>query len=95
MAIDRPLDGSYPARDEPVGRLGATHEERRATRSRLLARGTLACPDCDAPVAASAEPLSPADPLACPFCRRVGAVRDFLSLTTPSRPARVDVRVVG
>jgi hypothetical protein len=37
--------------------------------------------------------LSPAEPLACPFCGESGAVRDFLSLTPPSRPARVVVRV--
>jgi hypothetical protein len=38
--------------------------------------------------------MSPADPLACPYCGRDGVVRDFLSLAAPSRPARVVVRVV-
>jgi hypothetical protein len=38
--------------------------------------------------------MSPADPLGCPFCSYAGAARDFLSLVAPSRPARVDVRVV-
>jgi hypothetical protein len=37
--------------------------------------------------------LSPADPLACGFCSSTGAVRDFLSLEPPTRPARVVVRV--
>jgi hypothetical protein len=32
--------------------------------------------------------------MGCPFCRHDGAVRDFLSLAAPSRPARVEVRVV-
>jgi hypothetical protein len=69
-------------------------EERRATRSSLLAVGTLACPSCDAPVVPAAGPMSPAHPLACPFCGHAGSVRDFLSLKAPSRPARVAVRVV-
>ena len=69
-------------------------EERRATRSSLLAVGTLACPSCDAPVMPAAGPMSPAHPLGCPFCGHTGTVRDFLSLTAPSRPARVAVRVV-
>jgi hypothetical protein len=38
--------------------------------------------------------VSPADAIACPVCDRAGAVRDFLSLAAPSRPARVEVRVV-
>ena len=31
---------------------------------------------------------------ACPFCEHGGAVRDFLSLADPARPARVAVRVL-
>jgi hypothetical protein len=38
--------------------------------------------------------MSPADPIACPMCDEAGAVRDFLSLAEPSRPARVVVRVI-
>jgi hypothetical protein len=38
--------------------------------------------------------MSPADALACPFCAHGGAVRDFLSLSAPQRPARVEVRVL-
>ena len=71
-----------------------THRERRIEEAGHLAVGTLACPSCDAPVAPGDAPLSPADPLACPYCGRDGAVRDFLSLTSPARPARVVVRVV-
>jgi hypothetical protein len=78
---------------ERIGGLGGPHEERRVGRSRRLAVGTLACPACDAPVAPAAGPLAPADVLRCPYCLHHGAVRDFLSLAAPSRPARVDVRV--
>jgi len=68
------------------------HEDRRAARSHL-GEGTLACPECDAPVALPYGYAAPADPLGCPYCGHGGAVRDFLSLTAPSRPARVRVRV--
>jgi hypothetical protein len=75
-------------------RASGMHEERRARRGAPLASGTLACPSCDAPVALTGGPISPAAPLDCPFCSRAGLVRDFLSLGEPSRPARVVVRVV-
>jgi hypothetical protein len=83
------IDGPEPLR-RPGGRL----EERRVATTSLLAIGTLACPGCDAPVAPPPGPLSPADPLGCGFCDHTGAVRDFLSLAPPTRPTRVDVRVV-
>jgi hypothetical protein len=70
------------------------HEERRSVRSSHLATGTLACPGCDAPVAPGAGPLTPATALGCPYCAHTGPLRDFLSLSAPSRPARVAVRVV-
>jgi hypothetical protein len=69
------------------------HRERRIEHAGHLATGTLACPSCDAPVAPGDEPLAPGAAIACPYCGRDGAVRDFLSLTPPSRPARVVVRV--
>jgi hypothetical protein len=94
MALQRGIDGSEPVRPEPVGRLGGTQEERRVGRSSVLAVGTLACPACDAPVFAADRPLSPADAISCPYCARTGRVRDFLSLSSPARPARVEVRVV-
>jgi hypothetical protein len=73
-------------------RLDGSFEERRETRSGLMATGTLACPHCDAPVAI-AYPLTPADWMGCPYCLHTGPVRDFLSLEVPTRPARVAVRV--
>jgi hypothetical protein len=90
MSVYRGFDGSDPIR------YGATEaqEEHRIGRSTRLGSGTLACPRCDAPVALAAGPAAPADPLACPFCGHAAALRDFLSLAAPSRPARVEVRVV-
>jgi hypothetical protein len=90
MAFQRGVDGSDPLR----AGTGGVQEERRLARSSVLAVGTLACPRCDAPVA-PAGPLSPADPIGCPYCGHAAAVRDFLSLAPPSRPARVEVRVVA
>jgi hypothetical protein len=80
--------------DQPVDRPSDVHEEHRVARSWRMATGTLACPSCDAPVAPGGRALSPAEPLGCPFCLHAGAVRDFLSLAAPARPARVVVRVV-
>jgi hypothetical protein len=83
-------------RQDPIraGRLAGALEERRLVRSAILGAGTLACPRCDVPVALAGGRASPAQPLGCPFCGHAGAVRDFLSLAPPSRPARVEVRVV-
>ena len=78
---------SLSRRNEP------RHVELRPGRSARLAAGTLACPSCDAPVALGGGPAAPADPLGCPYCGQAGAVRDFLSLSAPARPARVEVRV--
>ena len=69
-------------------------EERRTARTSQMASGTLACPSCDAPVAPP-RPMSPSERLACPFCVREGALRDFLSLAAPTRPAHVEVRVTA
>ena len=90
MALQRGMDGPDPAvRREPIEHL----ELRRSHRSGSLGAGTLACPRCDAPVALGAGHVGPADPLGCPFCMHWGAVRDFLSMAAPARPARVEVRV--
>ncbi|MGB9183579.1 MAG: hypothetical protein WCB67_05900 [Solirubrobacteraceae bacterium] len=75
------------------GVVSAEIEERRAARSDRLCTGTLACPECDAPVAIGGQPRSLADWLTCPFCQHSGRVRDFLSLASPTRPTRVVVRV--
>lgn len=68
-------------------------EERRSTRSGHVCSGTLACPRCDAPVAAGSDGLTLTEELACPYCAHREAVREFLSLDTPTRPAHVAVRI--
>jgi hypothetical protein len=83
------MDDHDPIRPERIGRLA---EDRRA--SSRLAVGTLACPLCDAPVALTAASMRPADAIGCPYCGHAGAVRDFLSLGEPTRPMRVEVRIV-
>lgn len=93
MALFRENDGSEPIRIEPVERLAKVQEKRRDVASWLLCSGTLACPSCDAPVAPLGA-MSPADGLACPICGHHGAVRDFLSLSPPTRPAHVAVRLL-
>ena len=93
MSLHRIRPGAEGAGGEPVGRMSGTAEERKATRSTVVATGTLACPRCDAPVSPGDRALSPAEPMRCPVCDHGGAVRDFLSLATPSRPARVRVVV--
>jgi hypothetical protein len=81
---------------EPVGRgAGPQEQEHRVARSGLVALGTLACNRCDAPVAPEAGGASPADPISCPYCEHEARVRDFLSLSPPTRPARVAVRVTA
>jgi hypothetical protein len=81
-------------RSEPVRRLPGTFEqERRLASTTVLGLGTLACPQCDAPVSIGPEPLSPRVALTCPFCAHHAPLRGFLSLTPPTRPTRVVVRV--
>ena len=93
MTFHRGIDGSDPIRSEPVARDSMAQEERRRAGAGRLGAGTLACPRCDAPVALGPGRSSPAAPLGCPFCLHTGALRDFLSLGAPLRPARVDVYV--
>lgn len=95
MSLFRGIDDSDALRPVPDAPVGAHEELRRVARSRLLATGTLACARCDAPVALAGATVRPSDPLSCPFCLHEGRVRDFLSLGDPTRPARVEVRIVG
>lgn len=87
-------DGAGAHGADRLEHVGA-NELRRAARPGLLAEASLACPSCDAPVAPHGAPLAPADPFGCPVCGLEGAVREFLSLARPTRPARVDVVVHG
>ncbi|MBW3652855.1 MAG: hypothetical protein KY433_04520 [Actinobacteria bacterium] len=92
MTFQRGIDGSDPVRARPISARAGAHEDRDASRSWRVSTGTLACPRCDAPVALGGRAVSLAEDLDCPFCRHSAAVRDFLSLGAPSRPARVEVR---
>lgn len=82
-----------PVRAQPVTRLGRVDADPRAGVVSTLGTGTLACPDCDAPVLIVGA-RRPQDALSCAYCGRAGALREFLSLAVPTRPARVEVRVV-
>jgi hypothetical protein len=91
VTFQRGIDGSGdPLRSQPL----AGEQEIRLGRSRQLATGTLACPECDAPVAPVGR-LTPAKGLACPYCAHHGPAREFLSLEPPTRPARVVVTVTA
>lgn len=94
MALQRGFDGADPVEPDPVGRLGGLHEERRSHATWRVASGTLACPSCDVPTAPGPVPLAPAARLSCPYCAHQGHVRDFLSLASPQRAARVEVRII-
>jgi hypothetical protein len=87
VSFHRHVEGPDPVRADPIVR--PSH----LPRVWRLGTGTLACPHCDAPVALAAGGVSPADRVACPLCHLGGAVRDFLSLAEPTRPARVAVHV--
>ena len=77
-----------------VERVPGFHELRRSQTSQQIATGTLACPECDAPILPDGAMAMP-DPLSCGYCSYAGAVRDFLSLAEPTRPTRVVVCVRG
>ena len=94
MSLRWSWGGAEPGPDARAGAPSAAQEEHRRARAGRVGTGTLACPRCDAPVILPAGAASPSQPLACPYCRHAGAVRDFLSLAAPTRPARVTVRVV-
>jgi hypothetical protein len=94
VALHRDIEGAEPLRSEPAERLVGHHELRPAD-ARHIATGTLACPECDAPVLPGPGAMLVADPFSCAFCSHTAAVRDFLSLAEPTRPTRVAVRVRG
>jgi hypothetical protein len=93
VAFESASGNTDPRQARPASAPIGHHEERRTTRPWHLATGSLACPDCDAPVILGAQPARPTDLLQCPFCDRAGALRDFLSLAAPARVPRVHVLV--
>jgi hypothetical protein len=84
-------DRSEPGRHLP----GAFEQDPRRAATGILGVGTLACPECDAPVAIGSQPLSPRVELSCPFCAHRAPLREFLSLAPPTRPTRVVVRITA
>ena len=94
VTFHRGIEGADPVRPQPVGFPAETQEDRRVAASRRLGVGTLACPVCDAPVSLADARVAPSDALACPFCDHGAPTREFLSMTAPSRPTRVEVRIV-
>jgi hypothetical protein len=92
--IERRFDASRALPPGQTALRAKVREERRAVRTWVVATGTLACPHCDAPVDPGDAPLRPGDALECPFCSHRAATREFLSLAEPTRPARVDVRLL-
>jgi hypothetical protein len=79
--------------DPRVREQAVEQRKRRAQREGVVASGTIACPRCDAPVAIGPGELALLHPLTCPFCGHRSVAREFLSLTMPTRPTRVEVRV--
>jgi hypothetical protein len=90
VSIQRPFDDAEPVRHDAM----ETVEERRSAGFGLVATGTLACPACDAPVSPGAG-LAPQDDLQCPVCLHHGVTRDFLSLSAPTRPAKVEIWITA
>jgi hypothetical protein len=97
MSFHGGIGGSDPLRGERVSGLPGTYMQRRSTRTWRLGTGTLACPQCDAPVSLGGSIGLTTHTLHCPYCAHSGLLRDFLSLATPqhpARPAKVQIRIV-
>ena len=79
-----------PSREERTELIPGAEEKRELSRTWEVSGGTFACPACDLPVA-FAGAISLGVALACPYCERTAAARDYLSLTDSPRPAKVRV----
>ncbi|MBJ7331304.1 MAG: hypothetical protein JHC95_15535 [Solirubrobacteraceae bacterium] len=90
MSLHRSFDAGEP---EPVEGAAGLHELRISQRSTQMGVGTLACPDCDAPTRPGDYPASVTTEIGCGYCGRSGPLRDFLSLSEPTRPTRVVIHV--
>jgi hypothetical protein len=92
MPFHRGSDGSEPLRAQPIAGLPGAHEERAARPWRLS--GTLACRRCDAPISLGGHARALSHALHCPYCGHTAALHDFLSLAAPTRPTRVQIRML-
>jgi hypothetical protein len=92
VSVFRRIGGSDDGSERIAG-LAGPEQIRQVARTTTLGVGTLACPACDAPVSPGPHRLAPGASLACPFCGHAAAVRDFLTLGAPTRPAHVVIKV--
>jgi hypothetical protein len=72
-----PFDWEQPDRSHTSEPLLPRKSTRRT--AARLGHGALACPTCDVPVVTTG-PISMAERMRCPFCRRVHPVRLYLRL---------------
>ncbi|MEA2143652.1 MAG: hypothetical protein QOI64_2082 [Solirubrobacteraceae bacterium] len=94
MSLHSGIDGSDPARPQPIEARAGAHEYRHASRPWRLGPATLACPTCDAPISLGGRSVKLTAHVDCPFCRHTAPLRDFLSLAAPARPNRVEIRMI-
>ena len=94
MTFGHGIDGSEPLRARPISTPAGAYEDRRGVRPWRLGPATLACPQCDVPLALGGRAVKFTERLDCPFCRHAAPLRDFLSLAAPARPTRVEVRMI-
>jgi hypothetical protein len=93
VSFERSFDGGEPVRADRIESVDDQEAIRRSTTTQPVAHGTLACPECDVPVVLPGRAVGPAEPFACSYCGHSAHVRDFLSLSPPTRPTRVVVRL--
>jgi hypothetical protein len=72
-----PASNLDPERDERLRAAAARVEIRPAERAAWLGMRSLACPECDMPLALSG-PVGFSDQIACAFCETVAPTREFL-----------------
>jgi hypothetical protein len=72
-----PASTPNPERDERLSAGAARVELRPAERAAWLGIRSLACPECDMPLALS-EPVGYSDQIACAFCETVAPTREFV-----------------
>jgi hypothetical protein len=72
-----PASTPDPEREEKLRAGAARIEQRPATRGAWLGIRSLACPECDMPLAL-AGPVGFSDTIACAFCETTAPTREFL-----------------
>jgi hypothetical protein len=76
MFID-PAAVPDPEREDKLRAAAARIEQRPATRGAWLGMRSLACPECDMPLALSG-PVGYTDMIACAFCETTAPTREFI-----------------